>query len=210
MKRELVWMKYYTMNEFIVKVKSSRSTIQRFYKKHKTIGKERKQEGRNKVIPESHIKYFSLESMIENEIRLQRKLEQMSKLLECIRKGDDMQNFLWGMEWDIFGTVSYRSIMGAITCFDKMTKLYDTLKALTGDAEIKFYFTTESYDVRDGHHNHFVCFCSDKSLLPQIRLFIKKFFKSDQLDLQEYDPTDTGVFYISKQGIQGTDWDLLL
>lgn len=203
-------MKYYTMNEFTTTVKKSRSTVNRFYTNHKSLKGERKEQGRDRLIPEAHIKYFSLELMIENEVRLRMQIEQMKKLLNYIRNGDDLQNYLWGMEWDLFGTISYSNIMGALTCVSKMNKFYDQLRMIAGSAEVRLFFTTEAYLERNGHHNHFVLHCSDKTILPEIQRFIQSYFKRNQVDLQPYNENDTGIFYITKHRTKGTDWDLLL
>ncbi len=203
-------MNYYTMNEFIKTVHTSRSTVNRFYKKYKALKKERQKDGRNMLIPENHIKYFSLDMMIEHEHNLRKKIYQMQNLLDCIRRGDDMQNFLWEMEWDLYGTISYKDLMSSLSCYDRMTKLHEQLKVLVGEAEVRLFFTTESYGNRNGHHNHFVCYCSNKSLLPIIQTAIQNTFKRNQVDLQPYDRDNTGVFYVTKHGIQGADWDFLL
>ena len=84
------------MNEFTTTIGTSRSTVNRLYKKYHTLKQERKKKGRNMLIPETHFKYFSLDGMIENEDRLKKKIQQMENLLSCLRRGDDMQNFFMG------------------------------------------------------------------------------------------------------------------
>lgn len=198
------------MNEFTSTISTSRSTVNRFYKKYKSLKKERKKESRYMLIPESHIKYFRMDLMIEHELKLKKQVEQMKNLLECIRQGDDMQNFLWEMEWDLFATVSYKNIMRALTCVETMNRFYQQIKEIAGESEVRLFFTTEAYMDRKGHHNHFVCYCSDKTLIPAIQEHIEHTFSRDQVDLQTYDENDTAIFYITKNGIQGADWDLLL
>ena len=99
--------------------------------------------------------------------------------------------------------------MGALSCYDKMNKIHEQLKEISGEADVRLFFTSEAYGARDGHHNHFVCYCSDKALLPALQNHIKHYFRKNQVDIEPYDENDTGVFYLTKNGIQGADWDLL-
>jgi hypothetical protein len=37
----------------------------------------------------------------------------------------------------------------------------------------------------------------------------KAFFKNDRLDFRKYDKYKAGIYYASKQGLQGENWDIL-
>ena len=199
------------MNEFLTKIEVSRSTVNRFYKKYIEKGKERKRNGKKLLIPETHIKYFNFDLMLENEVRIMERMENMQNLLDCIRHKQDMPTFLYQMEWDIFGTISYRDELSAKNCYNRMKKLWNKIESKYQiNNSLRMYFTTEHYGLRDGYHNHFVIYSENKKYLEGIKLLINNMFKMDRVDQEEYDPYDSGVYYITKDGNQGEKWDIYI
>lgn len=86
--------------------------------------------------------------------------------------------------------------------------MFNELKAGVDDTELKIFFTTESYDVRGGNHNHFVIDCNTRNV-NQVNQHIKEHFRWDRVDLEEYIPEEAAIFYITKEGLEGTAWDYL-
>ena len=201
-------MKYYTKEEFIEKSKVSCSTIDRFYRQYPDIAKERKEEGKRKDIPEQHLKYFDQNLMIKTDQEKDRKIDSLQKIIWLSRDENSLAAKLWHQDWVIFGTVSYRTDYSKDTCYIKMVKMYNQLKENLYDIDLRFFFTTESFDVRGGNHNHFVINCNYRNV-NHVKDFIKKHFRWDRIDQRKYNPEEAAIFYIMKEGLQGTDWDYL-
>lgn len=200
-------MKYYTKEEFIELSKVSRSTIDRFYRDYTALGKERKIVGKRKDIPESHLKYFSLKLMINEEMIMKEKILKLQKVIS-LTKEDTLGTKLWQMNWVSFGAISYKSDYTVDTCYNKMVKMFNQLKNDIDDNDLKIFFTTESYDVRYGNHTHFVLDCNIRNV-NQINKKIKDHFSWDRVHLEDYAPEEAGIFYIMKEGLKGTGWDFL-
>lgn len=201
-------MKYNTIEEFIDKTNVSRSTVDRFYRKYPDIGNERINVGKRKDIPESHLKYFSMDLMMKEEKVNQDKIDKLKKLLTLIREKSSLASTLWNMNWEFFGTISYSQDHSKDTCYNKMVKMFNQLKSDIEDSELKIFFTTESYDVRGGNHNHFVLNCNTRNV-NQVNNLMKEHFNWNRVDLKPYNPEEAGLFYLIKDGLQGTDWDYL-
>ena len=199
-------MKYYTKEEFIEKSKVSCSTIDRFYRQYSEIGNERKEVGKRKDIPESHLRYFDRNLMIKSDQEKDKKIKNLQKIIYLARDKNSLAAKLWYMDWVIFGTVSYRTDYTKDTCYNKMVKMHDQLKNNLDDSDLKLFFTTESYDVRGGNHSHFVINCNYQNI-NKVNQFIETHFNWDRVLLAEYTPEEAGLFYIIKDGLQGTDWD---
>ena len=69
------------------------------------------------------------------------------------------------------------------------------------------FFTTESFKLRDGHHTHFVIYVDDPVKATLVKNFIKEYFRHDRVDIEPYNPDEGGIFYITKEDLQGPDWD---
>lgn len=203
-------MKYYRKEEFIELTKISLSTLYRFYNEYPELGNERKAVGKKqrKDIPETHLKYFDLGLMIKSDQEKDEKIQNLQKIIYLARDKNSLAAKLWYMDWVIFGTVSYRTDYTKDTCYNKMVKMYNQLKSDLEDSDLKLFFTTESYDVRGGNHNHFVINCSPQKV-NHVNQFIEEHFKWDRVSLEEYTPIEAGLFYITKEGLKGTSWDYL-
>jgi hypothetical protein len=201
-------MKYYTKEVFIEKSKVSCSTIDRFYRLYPEIGNDRKEVGKRKDIPESHLKYFDQNLMIKIDQEKDKKIINLQRINRMIRDKDSFAATLWFMDWTIFGTISYSSDYTKDTCYNKMVKMFNELKNVIEDSKLKIFFTTESYDVRYGNHNHFVINCNTENV-NQVNAFLNNHFKWHRVDLEPYNTEEAGLFYICKDGLHHTDWDYL-
>lgn len=202
-------MRYHTKEEFIEFAKVSRSTVDRFYREYTELGNERKDVGKRKEIPASHLKYFDKDLMIKNDQEKDKKIKNLQKIIWLVRDENSLASKLWHRDWVFFGTISYNLEFTKSTCYNKMVKMFNQLKNdLDDDSELELFFTTESYSVRDGNHNHFVINCNIHNVT-QVDKFIKDHHKSHRVDLERYNPEEAGLFYIIKDGTEGTDWDIL-
>jgi hypothetical protein len=91
-----------------------------------------------------------------------------------------------------------------------MHGLYDYLNEKHGTSTgLRLFFTTEPFTNRKGYHNHFVIYIENKKLHEQIVTEIQEYFNYDRTEVSSYDRYKAGVFYISKDGLNGEDWDFI-
>lgn len=88
--------------------------------------------------------------------------------------------------------------------------MYDYLNDKYKDSKkLRLFFTTEPFTNRNGYHNHFVIYVEDKKLHEQIVADIQEYFNYDRVDVSIYDRYKAGLFYMSKDGLSGEDWDFI-
>ena len=88
--------------------------------------------------------------------------------------------------------------------------MFDELQTKYGDStKLRIFFTTEPFNNRDGYHNHFVVYIEEKKLHQQVVEDIYQFFSNDRIDCSIYDKYKAGLFYMTKEGLQNEDWDIL-
>ncbi len=91
-----------------------------------------------------------------------------------------------------------------------MHGLYDKLIEHYGDrTEIRLFFTTEPFANRNGYHNHFAIYISNKTLIEAITDEISLYFEYDRADSSLYNKYKAGLFYMAKKGLVSEDWDIL-
>ncbi|MBY0534434.1 MAG: hypothetical protein K2P88_01165 [Chitinophagaceae bacterium] len=202
-------MKIESLKEFMRRTKKSRSTIGRFYKRNPEKRAEIIFRKKN-YYPIEHARYFDSEIMFDVNKELTQENKTMRNVIECLMDRESMQTRLWYMEWSYFGTVAYKLERNKKSCRRMMQGLFDTLTERYGDqTDIRIFFTTEPFINRNGFHNHFVLFVSNKSLLQTILDEICLYFEYDRSDFKPYNPFKAGLFYMVKNGIHGEDWDIL-
>ncbi|PZR23783.1 MAG: hypothetical protein DI539_02085 [Flavobacterium psychrophilum] len=203
-------MKYYKLEEFIDKTKSSKSTIYRFYVDNKDLFGETKMKGKWRVYPIEHIRYFDSEVMFEENKMLRSENKSMRNLIDCLTEKNSLEYTLWGMDWSYFLTVAYKNERNKKSCFRQMHGLYNTLIDKYGaDTALNMFFTTEPFANREGYHNHFMIYVEDKTLHKKVIADVNQFFSYDRLDVAEYDQYKAGLWYMSKGGLVGEDYDIL-
>lgn len=202
-------MKIEPINEFIKRTKASRSKIFRFYKKHPELKAEIIFRRKN-YYPIEHARYFDSEIMFDENKALRQENNSMKNVIKCLMDRDSLHMRLWHMEWSYFCTVAYKAERNKKSCFRMMHGLYDTLIERYGDrTQIRLFFTTEPFANRNGYHNHFVLYVSNKSLLQTIMDDISLYFEYDRFDFKPYDPYRAALFYMAKDGIHGDEWDII-
>lgn len=203
-------MKYENITEFKNNTKVSKSKIYRFYKKNEELFSETRFTKGKRLFPVDHARYFDSEVMFDENKLLRLENQSMRNLIDCLSDKDSLPYTFWQMEWSFFFTIAYKLDRQKNSCFKQMHGLYDSLLEKFGDStELRIFFTTESFTNRKGYHNHFVIHIENKRLRKQVTDHIKEYFSYDRVDLGIYDRYKAGLFYMSKDGLSGEDWDFL-
>nr|WP_315203606.1 hypothetical protein [uncultured Flavobacterium sp.] len=203
-------MKYENIKEFIISTKSSKSTIYRFYGKNEDLFAETKKTNGKRMFPVDHARYFDSEIMFDENKILRQENQSMRNLIDCLADKTSFQHTFWQMDWSFFFTVAYKLERNKTSCFKQMHGMYDYLTEKYGTSTgIRLFFTTESFTNRKGYHNHFVIHIEDKKLHEQIVTDIQDYFNYDRTDISIYDRYKAGLFYMSKEGLNGEDWDFI-
>lgn len=200
----------YDIEKFIKVTQKSRSTIYRFYKKNKDLFAETSKKGNKTMYPEEHIKYFDSEAMFEENVILKQENKSMRNLIDCLVERNSLQSRLWEMEWTFFGTIAYKLERNKKSCYKQITGLFNHLNNMFGSqTKLRLFFTCEPFANRTGYHNHFVLYAENKKLQQQIYDEIDNYFEYDRAEIKNYDRYKAGIFYNSKEGLSGDDWDYL-
>ena len=203
-------MVYEKITEFIISTRISRSTLYRFYKKNEEFWSETKLKSNKRMIPITHAKYFNSEVLFDELKTAKLENKSLRNLITYLADKDSYPRLFWDMNWSFFFTVAYRAERNKKSCFRLMHQLNEELTEKFGDdTKLRLFFTTEPFSNRKGYHNHFVFYIENKKLEPQICDYIRKFFEYDRVDASAYDMFQAGIFYMSKEGMQGEDWDIL-
>lgn len=201
---------YESINDFVRRANTSRTTMHRFYKKYPDLFGETIKKKIRRYIPKIHDRYFSRELLIDEVRNLERENDSMRKIIDHLMDRDSFQAKLWEMGWTFFGTVAYASDLDKKTCYRLMAAMYKELEDKYGDViDIRLFFTTESFKFRNGHHNHFVIHISNTMYAESIAEDIRTFFSYDRVDIVAYDKYKAGLFYMTKEGLVNEDWDIL-
>lgn len=203
-------MKYENITAFRITTKSSKSKVYRFYKKNEELFNETKLQSGKRLFPTDHARYFDSEVMFDENKILRQENQSMRNLIDCLVDKDSLQYRLWQMDWSFFFTVAYKNDRLKNNCFKQMHGVYDYLQKKYGnDTELRMFFTTEAFTNRTGYHNHFVIHIENKKFHKAIVTDIQNYFKYDRVDVSLYDRYKAGLFYISKDGLNGEDWDFI-
>jgi hypothetical protein len=203
-------MQIENIKEFEKRTKNSKSTIYRFYRKNPELWNETKKKGNKRLFPVTHAKYFDSEIMFDENKILTQENRSMKNVIDCIIEKDSLQARLWFMDWSFFVTVAYSHERNKKSCYRMMNGLYDELINKYGDsAEVRIFFTTEPFTNRNGFHNHFVIYCSDKKLNELIQDEIEAYFYGNRVQIEPYNKYEAGLFYMVKEGLVNEDWDIL-
>lgn len=202
--------KYEKINDFIRRADTSRASIYRFYKKYPDLFAETIKKNIPRYYPISHGKYFNRESLVDEIRGLELENNSMRSIIDNLMDRDSLQTKLWEMNWTFFGTIAYSSDLDKKVCYRLMCTMYNELESKYGDAiDLRLFFTTEPFKVRNGYHNHFVIYTSNSFYAESIAEDIREFFSYDRVDIVGYDKYKAGLFYMTKEGLVNEDWDIL-
>ena len=205
-------MKYENIDAFAERVGKSRRTIHRFYNKNPELKQDRKKKGRKVIYPINHAKFWNTEVMFDENKTLNDSNRKMRNLLDYLHENKKpLANKFWGLDWTYFVSVDYKHERSKNYSITMMNKLYELLNEKYGDkTTIRVYFTTEPFANRNnGQHNHIMIYIENELFKKLVLNQIKKFFKYDRVDNSDYTKYEGGLFYMAKEGTQGTDWDIL-
>lgn len=204
---------YLTTKEFEKYAGVDRSTVVRMTKKVREIKSKidlvKKSKRGNKFhrsLLERYIPKWCLDKLDEYEEHQ----SDMRNLIAVLENHKSLPYHLYKMKWDEFGTIAYKGTYTAESCYSKMARLSDEIEnKLPTNVEYRLFFTTEKFNGRDGHHNHFFLRVGNYKFREYIKEQIEDTFKNDRIDLQAYDNEKAGLFYICKNNnLKGTEWDI--
>lgn len=203
-------MKYENITEFKITTKASKSKVYRFYKKNEELFNETKLKSGKRLFPVDHARYFDSEIMFDENKILRQENQSMRNLIDCLADEPNFNHIFWQMDWSFFFTVAYKTERKKISCFKQMHGVYEYLLNKYGsESELRMYFTTEPFTNRAGYHNHFVIYIENKKLHEQVVTDIQEYFNYDRVDVSVYSHYKAALFYMSKDGLSGEDWDFI-
>ena len=203
-------MKYENIIEFKITTKASKSKVYRFYKKNTELWNDTKLKNGKRLFPINHARYFDSEIMFDENKILRQENQSMRNLISCLVDKDSLQYRLWQLDWSFFFTVAYKPDRKKNSCFKQMHSVYDYLLKKHGNqTELRMFFTTEPFTNRAGYHNHFVIHIENKKMHEEVVADVKEYFSYDRVDVGLYDRFKAGLFYMSKDGLNGEDWDFI-
>ena len=203
-------MRYENVTEFKITTKASKSKLYRFYKMNEELWRETELKSGKRLFPVDHARYFDSEIMFDENKILRQENQSMRNLIDCLVDKDSLQYRLWQLDWSFFFTVAYKTDRKKNGCFKQMHGVYDyLLKKYGNDTELRIFFTTEPFTNRTGYHSHFVIYIKNKKLHENVIADIQDYFSYDRVDVNLYDKYKAGLFYMSKDGLNGEDWDFI-
>lgn len=203
-------MNLFDLKETSEKTGVSRATIYRFYDKNPQLMAETKIKNKKRLIPEAHLPLITKTNIYSKYIKLDKEYTQLKKLVDVITVPDSLQYTLYQMGWDWFGTIAFKNEFNTKQSFHRMLQAYDHIIDLYGSkTDLRIFFTVEPFSNRKGTHIHFVLAIDNNYLMNEVLTEIKNYFIKSRIDLREYDKYKAGIYYISKCGLQGEDWDIL-
>ena len=131
--------------------------------------------------------------------------------IKCLKRTDSLEHKLFKMPWKWWCTVSYSNELSKNSCRDVMDKTYHFLENKYGaESSIRMFYTTESFSNRDeAHHNHFVLDVEDANYHYSVKKDLENLFDDNRIHVEKYDDYKPCIFYCTKEGMNGTDWDIL-
>jgi hypothetical protein len=203
-------MNLYNLKEVSEKAGVSRATIYRFYERNNGLWNETKIKTKKRLIPESHLSLITKSNIYTTALRLEEENKQLKRLVNLLSVPNTLQYRLYQMDWDYFGTIAFKNDLNQKAAYHQMLRAFDYLIERYGKKiKLRIFFTVEPFYNRDGNHIHFILRVGNGLLTKAVIEELKVFFKNDRVDLNKYDRYKAGIYYTSKQGLQGENWDIL-
>ena len=193
--------------------KKSRRTIER--KRDKYLSNDTHQEWFKMDERPYKYRYHFLEEFLNMDVIFNNNIDEKTYLNEirqlkntilCLSsKKNTLEYQLTHLDWNFFITLAYEFDISSNRCFDACHQLYDVISQYNDNA--RMFFTTEAFTNRKGYHNHIIL----KHDMPgdEMKNCLKFLMPKAIIDVQKYNPFLAGVFYVSKEGLRGEDWDIL-
>jgi hypothetical protein len=201
---------YLSKSEFARKAMISRKTIDRLaaklMKENPSTTKIIKTKNGSCKIHRCLLKKYVNEEYLAQE----RQIKRLKNTVDCIRDRKRLGYKLHNDEWSIFGGISYANETSRDKCRENMIELYrELVKNNQLKSQIRFFFTTEDIYGEGNVHNHFVLYLSQPEDVELAQNIITKLFKKDKIHIEKYDYYQAGIFYIAKEGLRSTHWDVI-
>jgi len=159
------------------------------------------------------LKHFLPKHWLDVEVKAveqEAEIKAMKNLIDRLNNPNTLEYRMFQLDWTVFGTVAFKYDKGKTQCFNDMSKLYEELEQRFGKkTKLRLFYTTEPFANRNGNHTHFILHVSNKILKDEVVMCIENHFKYDRVDAQPYNKYKAGTYYPAKNGLQGTDWDIL-
>jgi len=202
-------MNLYNLKEASEKTGMSRASIYRFYERNTHLWHETKIKVKKRLIPESHLVLISKTNIYTKALQLEEQNGQLKRLVNLLSDPNTLQYRLYQMKWDYFGTVAFRADLNQKASFHQMHQAFDYITELYGpEIKLGLFFTVEPFVNRSGNHIHFLVRVGNGMFTKAVIEGLKVFFKKDRLDFKKYDKYKPGIYYASKHGLQGENWDI--
>lgn len=202
-------MNLYNLKEVSQKTGMSRASIYRFYERNTELWEQTKIKLKKRLIPESHLSLITKTNIYTTALRLEKEKEQLKRLVDLLSNPNTIQYRLYQMDWDFFGTISFKNDLNQKACYHQMSQAFDYIVGLYGkEIKLRIFFTVEPFYNRNGNHIHFILKLGNGLFKNTITEELKSFFMKDRLDFKKYDKYQAGIYYASKHGLQGENWDI--
>ena len=203
-------MKLFNLKETSDNTGLSRATIYRFYKKNPQLMSETKLKNKKRLIPEAHLILIAKTNIYGKHLKLNQDYTQLKRLVDVLAIPESLQLKLYQLDWDWFGTIAFKNDYNTSQSFHRMQQAYHHIIELYGKKTgFRLFYTVEPFTNREGTHIHFVMKVEASYLIKAITEELKKYFVNNRIELQEYDKYKAGVWYMSKHGLRGENWDIL-
>ncbi|MGZ0017644.1 hypothetical protein [Yeosuana sp. AK3] len=191
-------MKYEKVEEFARRVGVTRRTIFRFYSKNAELKEETKIKNRCRVIPISHKRFWNVDELFESNKELSNDNRMMSNLLLALQTGNILIRKLWFLNWSHIVTICPKG--GSIEyCTSRIIQFYDEINKTYGmKTNLRIFYNSERFSDGGGYHTHIILNVENKKLQPIILKHLKGYFKSDRIEIDEYDFKKGFLFYSIK------------
>lgn len=188
----------------------SRATIYRFYERNPELWDETVIKTKKRLIPESHLNKIVKSNIYAKALAYEEQIEQLKRLVKLLKDPNTTQYRLYQLDWDWFGTIAFKNIYEKEYCFHSFQQaFYKILDEFGLKTDIRIFFTVEPFTNRKGCHIHFILSVSRPAFTKTILDILNDYFKGNRIEIVKYDPFKAGIYYISKNGMQGIDWDIL-
>lgn len=203
-------MNLFNLKETTERTGMSRASIYRFYERNPELWNETKIKTKKRLIPEEHLIKITKTNIYAKALALDEQTVQLKRVVDLLLDPNTIQYRLYQMDWDWFGTIAFKNEVNKRGSYHKMLQAFDYIIGQFGkEIDLRMFFTVEPFTHRGGTHIHFILKVGNGLLKNAVIEELKGFFKNNRLDFKKYDKYKAGIYYISKNGLRGEDWDIL-
>jgi hypothetical protein len=203
------------MKEFITRkdfLKKARISKSKFYRDKLELTSKYKHFNKpifKKFGREVKINQILLQEYVDDYwIKIEAKSHKQQSIIDIFKNPNSMEKHLQKYDWKIFATISPKFDWSSEFCRTQMSTLFDSLYSKIDG--VKLFWTSEQFVNRTGNHIHFLIEFNNFNDYADVKEILNKTFYGNRLDVQKYDNTKLGVFYISKNGLNDDNWDIYL